>query len=138
MFCQVVLPLFQFAPPASSLCLAGNSAFFLSRVLSLLEGLSIPPAYLFAVQLCITPITEIHFHTVYKFPTTLKYSPSSTQSHKPSHPIFFHLAKCICKEWRKSKSYQVTDKTSITIPVNAPKETIFLDMGFTQLNFQQL
>lgn len=74
MFCQVVLPLSQFAPPASSLCLAGSSAFHLSRVLSLLGRL----AYTSCLPICCSALYYTNhrntFDTVSKYPTTESYA----------------------------------------------------------------
>lgn len=117
MFCQVVSPLFQFAPPASSLCLAGNSAFHLSRVLSLLGRL----AYTSCLPICCSALYYTNhrntFHTVYKYPTAESYA---FASHIPP-PNQMYLQRVKGKLILSSDR----DKTSVTIPVNAPEKTTF-------------
>lgn len=55
------------SPPS---CLAGGSVFF-SAFLLYTEVLPVPPAQLWVVQVFVTPITAVHFHSVYKYPTTI-------------------------------------------------------------------
>lgn len=74
------------SPPS---CLAGGSVFF-SAFLLCTEVLPVPPAQLWVVQVFVTPITAVHFHSLYKYPTPIgrwKYGESHHLSYLWGHQL---------------------------------------------------
>lgn len=85
----MALPLFYLVPPLSFPCLLASTVLlllFLLLYLLLLLSLPrnpppLPPAWVLAVQTSIAPVTAMHLHTVYKYPTMQESVFTISQNH---------------------------------------------------------